>query len=120
MRSPFLPEIRAQSSGLVVFGTSSFPLIPSTPDEVVEARSLAVAVAFGGLLVERVERQLDLGAGVLGQRADRSNGGLEVIGHESHPRFWERAGQRYWPVFSTVWIERPGSVPSLVLMRVRM
>ncbi len=26
MRSPFLPEIRAQSSGFVVFGRSSFSL----------------------------------------------------------------------------------------------
>ena len=30
MRSPFLPEIRAQSSGLVVFGRSSFSLNSST------------------------------------------------------------------------------------------
>ena len=30
IRSPFLPEIRAQSSGLVVFGRSSFSLNSST------------------------------------------------------------------------------------------
>ena len=29
-------------------------------------------------------------------------------------------GQRYWPVLATLWIERPGSVPSLPLMSVRM
>ena len=29
-------------------------------------------------------------------------------------------GQRYWPVLATVLIDLPGSVPSLVLMRVRM
>ncbi len=34
MRSPFLPEIRAQSSGFVVFGRSSFSLNSSTnPDD---------------------------------------------------------------------------------------
>ena len=36
------------------------------------------------------------------------------------PRRVPGSGQRYWPVLATVLIDLPGSVPSLVLMRVRM
>jgi hypothetical protein len=62
------------------------------------------------------------GGHVLGRLGGRSvAGGAPALG-------WERArgpdrgrpGQRYWPVFATVLIERPGSLPSLVLMSVRM
>ena len=38
----------------------------------------------------------------------------------SSSRECSRAAQRYWPVLATVLIDLPGSVPSLVLMRVRM
>ena len=40
-------------------------------------------------------------------------------GHEG-PAAAPDGGQRYWPVLATVLIDLPGSVPSLVLMRVRM
>ncbi len=40
--------------------------------------------------------------------------------HPTIRNSWAGRGQRYWPVLATVLIDLPGSVPSLVLMRVRM
>ena len=44
----------------------------------------------------------------------------ETCAHLCDLRPFESSFYKYWPVFSTVWIDRPGSVPSLVLIRVRM
>ena len=41
MRSPFLPEMRAQSSGLVVLGRSSFSLDSSTHEAKAEVEGVS-------------------------------------------------------------------------------